>query len=62
MINLLLQKNTLNKNYINRNTKVVLDNKKIIKIFLIFTLLVLIIIFYNKFTTNYKLYKLKMKK
>ena len=57
MINLLLQKNTLNKNYINRNTKVVLDNKKIIKIFLIFTLLVLIMIFYNKVTTNYKFYK-----
>lgn len=57
MINLLLQKNTLNKNYINRNTKVVLDNKKIIKIFLIFTLLVLIMFFYNKVTTNYKFYK-----
>ena len=57
MINLLLQKNTLNKNYINRNTKVVLYNKKIIKIFLIFTLLVLIMIFYNKVTTNYKFYK-----
>ena len=57
MINLLLQKNTLNKNYINRNTKVVLYNKKIIKIFLIFTLLVLIMFFYNKVTTNYKFYK-----
>ena len=57
MINLLLQKNTLNKNYINRNTKVVLYNKKIIKIFLIFTLLFLIMIFYNKVTTNYKFYK-----
>lgn len=57
MINLLLQKNTLKKNYINRNTKVVLYNKKIIKIFLIFTLLVLIMFFYNKVTTNYKFYK-----
>ena len=57
MINLLLQKNTLNKNYINRNKKVDLYNKKIIKIFLIFTLLVLIMIFYNKVTTNYKFYK-----
>ena len=57
MINLLLQKNTLNKNYINRNTKVVLYNKKIIKIFLIFILLVLIMIFYNKNITNYKFYK-----
>jgi cell division protein FtsQ len=54
MINLILQKNTLNKSYINRNTKVVLFNKKIIKIFLIFTLLVLIMFFYNKVTTNYK--------
>ena len=54
MINLLLQKNTLNKSYINRNTKVVLFNKNIIKIFLIFTLLVLIMFFYNKVTTNYK--------
>ena len=57
MINLLLLKNTLNKNYINRNTKVILDHKKIIKICLIFTLLVLIMIFYNKVTTNYKFYK-----
>ena len=57
MINLLLQKDTLKKNYINRNTKVVLYNKKIIKIFLIFTLLVLIMFFYNKVTTNYKFYK-----
>ena len=57
MKNLLLQKNTLNKNYINRNTKIVLYNKKIIKIFLIFILLVLIMIFYNKVTTNYKFYK-----
>ena len=58
MINLLLQKNTLNKNYINRNTKVVLDNKKIIKIFLIFILLVLTMIFYNKDINNYKFYKI----
>ena len=57
MINLLLQKNTLNKSYINRNTKVILDNKVNIKIFLIFTLLVLIMFFYNKVTTNYKFYK-----
>lgn len=57
MINLLLQKNTLNKNYINRNKKVDSFIKKIIKIFLIFTLLVLIMIFYNKVTTNYKFYK-----
>ena len=57
MINLLLQKNTLNKNYINRNKKVDSYSKKIIKIFLIFTLLVLIMIFYNKVTTNYKFYK-----
>ena len=57
MINLLLQKNTLNKNYINRNKKVDSFSKKIIKIFLIFTLLVLIMIFYNKVTTNYKFYK-----
>ena len=57
MINLLLQKNTLNKSYINRNTKVVLFNKKIIKIFLMFTLLVLLMIFYSKVTDNYKFYK-----
>ena len=57
MINLLLQKNTLNKNYINRNKKVDPYSKKIIKIFLIFILLVLIMIFYNKVTTNYKFYK-----
>ena len=57
MINLLLQKKTLNKNYINRNKKVDPYSKKIIKIFLIFILLVLIMIFYNKVTTNFKFYK-----
>ena len=57
MTNLLSTKNILDKNYINRNTKVVLYNKKIIKIFLLFTLLVLTIVFCNKITNNYKFSK-----
>ena len=57
MIDLLLPKNTLNKNYINRNTKIVLYNKKIIKILLIFTLLLVTMIFCKKITNNYKFTK-----
>ena len=57
MTNLLSTKNILDKNYINRNTKVVLYNEKIIKIFLLFILLVLAIVFYNKTANNYKFSK-----
>ena len=57
MINLLSKKNILGKNYINRNTKVVIYNNKIIKILLLCTLLVLTMFFYNKVIDNFKFYK-----
>ena len=57
MINLLSKKNILGKNYINRNTKVVIYNNKIIKILLLCTLLVLTMFFYNKVINNFKFYK-----
>ena len=57
MMSIFLTKNIRNKNYINRNKKVVLYNKTFFKIFLMFSLLIVITIFCTKITKNYKFSK-----
>ncbi len=57
MINHLLTRNILDKKYINRNKKIIIYNKKSIKVFLISALLVVIMIFCHKITNNYKFSK-----